>query len=85
MWWCDLNFVKEPFPDIDKEKKPYLDSVIELKAKYEKAMEIYNATEKEVLLFVLDQEEGSGKSDKETPAVPTRKEIVTLRVGVFVN
>ncbi|WJX51445.1 hypothetical protein P8452_37644 [Trifolium repens] len=29
------------------EKKPYLDRVIELKAKYEKAMEIYNATEKE--------------------------------------
>ncbi|WJX19984.1 hypothetical protein P8452_09593 [Trifolium repens] len=36
----------------DAEKKPYLDRVIELKAEYEKAMEIYNATKKE------DQQEG---------------------------
>ncbi|MCI07687.1 high mobility group B protein 7-like, partial [Trifolium medium] len=64
----------------DEEKKPYLDKVIELKAEYEKAMEIYNATEKEVLLYVLDQEEGSDKYDKDAPAVPTRQEIVTLRV-----
>jgi hypothetical protein len=46
---------------------------------------IFDLFSYKVLLFVLDQEEGSGKSDKETPAVPTRKEIVTLRVGVFVN
>ncbi|WJX68193.1 hypothetical protein P8452_52586 [Trifolium repens] len=46
-------------------EKPYLDRVVELKAKYEKAMEIYNATEKEVLLFVPDQEESPDKSDTE--------------------
>ncbi|MED6119593.1 hypothetical protein PIB30_117924 [Stylosanthes scabra] len=31
----------------DKEKKPYLDKVAELKAEYEKAMESYNAAEAE--------------------------------------
>ncbi|WJX28565.1 hypothetical protein P8452_17265 [Trifolium repens] len=70
------NLAQSPF--LTNEKKPYLDRFIELKAKYEKAMEIYNAAEKEVFLFVLDQEEGSHKSDKEAPAVLTRKEIVTL-------
>ena len=40
-----------------QEKKPYLDDkVAELKAKYEKAMESYNATE---------EEEGYEKSNKE--------------------
>jgi hypothetical protein len=34
-------------------EKPYLDRVIELKTKYEKAMEIYNATEKEVCIFLV--------------------------------
>ncbi|KAK2459034.1 high mobility group B1 [Trifolium repens] len=53
----------------DEEKKPYLDRVIELKAEYEKAMEIYNATEKE------DQEEGSDKSDKEAPATVEVEEL----------
>ncbi|WJX72682.1 hypothetical protein P8452_56533 [Trifolium repens] len=57
----------------DAEKKPYLDRVIELKAEYEKAMEIYNATKKE------DQQEGYDKSNKEATAVPTRQEIVTLQ------
>ncbi|MCI28971.1 high mobility group B protein 7-like, partial [Trifolium medium] len=53
----------------DEEKKPYLDRVIELKAEYEKAMEIYNATKKD------DQEEGSDKSDKEAPAVEEVEEL----------
>ncbi|KAK2421164.1 high mobility group B protein [Trifolium repens] len=39
--------------DILNEKKPYLDRVIELKAKYEKAMEIYNATEKELSVVIV--------------------------------
>ncbi|WJX51811.1 hypothetical protein P8452_37976 [Trifolium repens] len=57
----------------DAEKKPYLDRVIELKAEYEKPMEIYNATKKK------DQQEGYDKSNKEATAVPTRQEIVTLQ------
>ncbi|CAJ2631001.1 high mobility group B protein 7-like [Trifolium pratense] len=52
----------------DEEKKPYLDRVIELKAEYEKAMEIYNATKKED----QDQEEGS---DKEAPAAEEVEEL----------
>ncbi|CAL5210229.1 unnamed protein product [Lathyrus oleraceus] len=52
----------------DEEKKPYLDRVAELKAEYEKAMEVYNAGEKE-------DQEGSEKSDKEAPAAGEVEEL----------
>lgn len=44
----------------EEEKKPYLDKVVELKAEYEKAMELYNAATAE-----SEDQEGSDKEDKE--------------------
>ncbi|KAE9618572.1 hypothetical protein Lal_00047467 [Lupinus albus] len=54
----------------DEEKKPYLDKFAELKAEYEKAMEIYKSTEDEG-----EEHVGSDKSDKE--AAPAEVEELT--------